>query len=173
MPVMPAHAWHIRSMRQHSFSAPPSVCPPAKYARLYHAPSHAFACTAFFSPSACSLYIAARSPSPISAQSGTKRISTSYKNMPSHTLSPPPRPTLSIPSFQSPPPISGSPCAPTARDESIALTQCVNTLSLSSVRSMRRYMSRSASPSSGPATYSARSCHMALSPVMRAYSAAT
>ena len=47
------------------------------------------------------------------------------RNQPSQTLSPCPRaPTRFMPSFQSPVPISGRPCAPVARLTSIARTQC-------------------------------------------------
>ena len=51
--------------------------------------------------------------------------STSQRNKPSQTLSPrPPCPTRFMPSFQSPVPISGSPCGPAVSPRSIARRQC-------------------------------------------------
>ncbi len=54
-------------------------------------------------------------------------MSTPCRKKPSHVLSPrPARPTRFIPSFQSPAPNSGSPCAPLVMLLSIARTQCSN-----------------------------------------------
>ena len=47
-----------------------------------------------------------------------KALSAAWKNQPSHTLSPlPASPTRFMPSFQSPVPISGRPCAPVREAE--------------------------------------------------------
>ena len=57
------------------------------------------------------------------AARGAARVA--HRNQPSQTLSPlPPAPTRFMPSFQSPVPISGRPCAPVARFRSMPRTQC-------------------------------------------------
>ena len=63
------------------------------------------------------------------SHSGAKSVSTPCRKKPSHVLSPRPRcPTRFIPSFQSPVPNSGSPCAPAVMPRSIARTQCSNSV---------------------------------------------
>ena len=69
---------------------------------------------------------------------GRERIEQVAENHPSQTLSPrPPAPTRFIPSFQSPVPISGRPCAPVGRLSAIARTQCSYTDALSRDRAGR------------------------------------
>ena len=64
---------------------------------------------------------ARRAPRPV----GRSSQSVVCRNQPSQTLSPRPSwPTRFMPSFQSPVPISGRPCAPTARLRSSARAQC-------------------------------------------------
>ena len=63
---------------------------------------------------------------------GAKAISAACRNHPSQTLSPSPfSPTRFMPSFQSPAPISGSPCRPTARLASSATAQCSKRVTVS------------------------------------------
>ena len=58
-------------------------------------------------------------------QNGAKSASVFKRNQPTQTLSPLPwSPTLLIPSFQSPEPISGKPCEPTAKLRSSVRAQC-------------------------------------------------
>ena len=58
-------------------------------------------------------HASANAASPRSRASGAKRFSTAIRKKASQTLSPrPPAPTRFMPSFQSPVPISGRPCAP-------------------------------------------------------------
>ena len=66
----------------------------------------------------------ARRP-PGSRTAGRRREASRLRNQPSQTLSPrPSRPTRFIPSFQSPLPMRGRPCAPAVRPRSMARTQC-------------------------------------------------
>ena len=67
------------------------------------------------------------------SQSGANSFSTTTRNQPSHTLSPRPSwPTRFIPSFQSPEPISGRPCAPYFIERSMARTACSKRVASSS-----------------------------------------
>ena len=75
----------------------------------------------------------AKSASPRACASGTKRFNTVTRKNAIHTLSPlPSAPTRFMPSFQSPPPISGSPRAPNAKLRRIARIQCSYRLATSS-----------------------------------------
>ena len=74
-------------------------------------------------------YRLARATSCRASHSGAKSISTPCRKKPSHVLSPrPPCPTRFIPSFQSPAPKSGRPCAPAVVPRSMARTQCSNSV---------------------------------------------
>src|SRR6185369_1750498 len=126
-PEITLHDWTIESILHSSFSADPSGVPSSKYARRNQFPSQAFFSTAVFRSSICLRYRLARPRSFRSLQNGTKSDSVLIKNQPTQTLSPlPSLPTVFIPSSQSPDPISGKPCAPTARLRSIDRTQCSN-----------------------------------------------
>jgi hypothetical protein len=73
-------------------------------------------------------------------------------SQPSQTLSPlPPAPTRFMPSFQSPPPISGSPCSPvSAMQPSIPRAQCSNSEADTSETIGWKKASASVGPSSWP-----------------------
>ncbi len=78
----------------------------------------------------------ARGRSPRASAIGAKAARTVCRNQPSQTLSPRPSwPTRFMPSFQSPDPMSGSPCAPTARLRSSAAAQWSNSEADSGERS--------------------------------------
>ena len=71
----------------------------------------------------------ARAPSSRASHSAAKSVSTPCRKKPSHVLSPRPAwPTRFMPSFQSPAPKSGRPCAPAVVPRSIARTQCSNSV---------------------------------------------
>ena len=71
--------------------------------------------------------------SPRASAIGANAVSAACRNQPSQTLSPlPASPTRFMPSFQSPVPISGRPCAPVARLRSRPRAQCSNSDAVSS-----------------------------------------
>src|SRR5207245_2737879 len=83
------------------------------------------------------------------------------------TLAPrPSRPTRFIPSFQSPVPMSGKPCAPRVSERSRARQQCVYTSAVSPEGSGRRYVSSSPGSSARAVTNGACSSSTLRSPVV-------
>jgi len=123
---MTDHDWAMASIRHSSLLIDPSHCPASVKARRYHCPSQACSSIDKASCSLRSRYRSARSASPCCLHKSVNRFSTSHRNQPSHTLSPRPlAPTRLIPSFQSPIPISGSPCSPKrCKALSMARRQC-------------------------------------------------
>ena len=113
-PAMTAHDCAIASMRHSSLSCEPSGVPSSKYARRYHAPSHA--CSSAARPSL------ARAPGASSARSWSPRASATRREIERRAREEPREPdalalrraspTRFMPSFQSPPPIIGRPCGP-------------------------------------------------------------
>ena len=122
-----AHDWAIESIRHSSLSFEPSQVPSSNVARRYHSPSQASRSSASRSLSAWARQRRARSESRPSA-SGANSSMVRSSSQPSQTLSPlPPSPTRFMPSFQSPPPISGRPCSPvSSRHWSRPRAQCSN-----------------------------------------------
>jgi len=119
------HACAIRSMRASGWLADPSGLPSSKKARLNHCPSQAAPCSAWRQPCRAACHRAARVASPALRASGIQSLTMAHRNQASHTDSPLPSwPTRFMPSFQSPVPIRGRPCAPTARLRSMARAAC-------------------------------------------------
>ena len=103
----------IESILHSVFAAEPSGVPSSKYPRRYQSPSQLVASTRSPRTVASLVHCTAKAASPRLRASGAKRCSTAIRKNASQTLSPlPPAPTRFMPSFQSPAPISGRPCAP-------------------------------------------------------------
>jgi len=99
--------------------------PLSKYARRYQSPSHPCASRLPRKRAASATQVPANASSPRPRASSAKSSSTAYKKNPSHTLSPrPSAPTRFIPSFQSPPPMEGSPWTPKSSPCWIARAAC-------------------------------------------------
>ena len=119
-------------MRHSRFAATPSGLPSSNQARWYQAPSQLADSTRAPSAAASCSQAVAKAASARARASGAKRFSTPIRKNASQTLSPlPPAPTRFMPSFQSPPPISGRPCAPVPTPLRMARTQCSYRLALS------------------------------------------
>src|SRR2546421_1552860 len=103
----------------------PRGVPSSKYARRYHAPSHAWASIVLANCAARKRQARASAPNSRRVSNSAKFFSTKISNQASQTLSLlPPSPTRLRPSFQSPPPISGSPCGPEVAERATARRQC-------------------------------------------------
>ncbi len=99
--------WHSTPL------AVPSGVPSSNQARRYHSPSQAFTSMATASLSRASVQVCAKASSWFERARAENSRSTSQTKKPIHTLSPLPcSPIRFMPSFQSPPPISGRPCTP-------------------------------------------------------------
>ena len=110
-PDMTAQDWAIESIRHSSLAAEPSGVPSSNHARRYQPPSQASRSERLLqrrslaAPLRRALRFAARF-----RHRSKGGQATCAESQASQTLSPlPPSPTLFMPSFQSPPPISGSP----------------------------------------------------------------
>lgn len=172
-PDSTAQAWAMASMRHSPLSCEPSQVPSSKVARRYQAPSHATASMAVRTDSACARQSAARA-SPRPSASGAKRATVRISSQPSHTLSPcPSAPTRFMPSFQSPVPMSGSPCRPVSSMHwSNARAQCSNSEADSPDGMGWKNASCSPGCSAGPSRKGTASSSTARSPEVAMYSAA-
>src|SRR4029450_6116423 len=119
-PEIAAQVCGSESMRASAFSLDPRGVPSSKYARRYHAPSQAWASIVCASSAARGRHACPSSSTSREVSNSAKSPSTQISNQASQTLSPlPPSPTRLRPSFQSPPPISGSPCGPAGAERAM------------------------------------------------------
>ena len=150
-----AHRLRRRASDRRRPRARPTTAPPSRSAIRRSAPSRAArrrrsrpagtrrhpsrrTPSACRSPSARSRYASASRACPRRSLKSAKRLSVACRNQPSHTLSPcPPVPTRFMPSFQSPLPISGRPCAPVVEPRSSARRQCSYSVCVSAVSANR------------------------------------
>ena len=149
----------------------PRLVPSPKKARIYLFLSHALLSIAARSAADPRSKSIARAVSPRFLQTGSNALAASSSSQPTTTLSPPSQPTASMPSFQSPVPISGRPCAPRSSNESsTARQQCSYRVSVSSDFSISQYMFCCPYGIFMSARYGICSSKIAASPLTSAYS---